>query len=91
MQRIRALIHQHIPGVREAFKWSRPVFILEKDFAYFKTTKNYLTLGFMNFRKINDPDGLLEGSGKDMRHIKLRDFNEVDDELLKKWFEAVTA
>lgn len=91
MQRIRALIHQRVPGVREEFKWSRPVFALEKDFAYFKTTKNYLTLGFMNFHKIDDPNGLLEGSGKDMRHIKLKDINEVDDELLNKWFEAVTA
>lgn len=90
MQLIRRILLETLPGVREEFKWSRPVFALNKDFAYLKTTKSHLTLGFYNFQKINDPENLLEGIGKDLRHIKLKKMEDVNIELLKGWFVAVT-
>jgi hypothetical protein len=91
MQTIRSLIHESVPEVTEEFKWSRPVFRVTKDFAYLKTSKNYVTLGFNNFQKIDDPGGKLEGTGKDMRHIKLRSVNDIDPVELKKWFVAVAS
>lgn len=88
METIRQLIHESVPGVTEEFKWSRPVFKSDKDFAYLKTAKAYVTLGFFNFQKLNDPKNLLEGTGKDMRHIKLKSINDVDKKLLIEWFKA---
>ena len=88
MEAIRKLIHESVPGVTEEFKWSRPVFKSDKDFAYLKTAKAYVTLGFFNFQKLNDPKNLLEGTGKDMRHIKLKSINDVDKKLLIEWFKA---
>jgi hypothetical protein len=70
MEALQLIIHQEVPSVVENFKWSRPVFSTEKDFAYFKTTKSSLTFGFFAFEKIRDHRELLEGTGKDMRHIK---------------------
>jgi len=91
MQAIRALIHATVPGVTEEFKWSRPVFRSTKDFAYLKSAKAYVTFGFMEAGKLHDPDGRLEGTGKDMRHIKLRTMADVDEKLLKGWLKALTA
>jgi len=88
MQEIRQLINQSVPAVKENFKWSRPVFSTEKDFAYLKTAKGYVTLGFMNFQKLEDKNNLLEGTGKDMRHIKIRKVADIDQNLLKKWLKA---
>jgi hypothetical protein len=88
MQEIRQLISQSVPAVKENFKWSRPVFSTEKDFAYLKTAKGYVTLGFMNFQKLEDKNNLLEGTGKDMRHIKIRKVADIDQNLLKKWLKA---
>jgi hypothetical protein len=88
METLRQLIHQTVPGVTEEFKWSRPVFKKEKDFAYLKTAKAYVTLGFFQFQKLPDPDGLLEGTGNDMRHIKIKKTVDINTALLKKWFVA---
>lgn len=87
MQKVRKLIHDSVPDVIEEFKWSRPVFKSKKDFAYFKTTKAYLTLGFFHFQKLKDEKNLLEGTGKDMRHIKLKTEKDLDEKLLKEWFK----
>lgn len=88
MEQLRNLIHQAIPNVKEEFKWSRPVFSAGKDFAYFKTTKAALTLGFSDYKKLHDPDHLLEGTGKDMRHIKIKKPEDINQQLLIEWFKA---
>jgi len=89
MSEIRQLIHTSVEGVTEEYKWSRPVFRLDNDFAYLQKSKNHVTLGFFNFEKINDKENQLEGSGKQMRHIKLKSTNDIDEEKLKDWFTAV--
>lgn len=90
MKQIRELIHESVPGVTEEFKWSRPVFRSGRDFAYFKVAKTYLTLGFFNFEKLPDPHNKLEGSGKDMRHIKLKSSADIDTQLLGSWFRIAS-
>jgi hypothetical protein len=92
MEIVRTLIHQNVSNVTEEFKWSRPVFKTTKDFSYFLTNKNYVTIGFTkDFEKLNDPNKLLEGTGKTMRHIKLKKASDIDTKLLKEWFKIVTA
>ena len=88
METIRKLIHESVPNVSEEFKWSRPVFKGKSDFAYLKTAKAYVTLGFYNFQILDDPKNLLEGTGKNMRHLKLRNAGEIDTDCLRKWFRV---
>lgn len=91
MEAVRQLIHESVPHVVEEFKWSRPVFRATKDFAYLKTAKAYVTLGFFQFEKLSDEHNLLEGTGKDMRHIKLKSAADIDKALLREWFKAASA
>jgi hypothetical protein len=88
LEALRQLVHVTIPGVTEEFKWSRPVFRSDKDFAYLKTAKAYVTLGFFQFDKLDDKNGLLEGTGKDMRHIKIKSLQDIDKGLLTEWFKV---
>lgn len=88
---LRKLVHDSVPGVTEAFKWGRPVYRANKDFAYLKTEKAYVTMGFFNTAKIKDPKGLLEGTGVEMRHIKLRSLADVDGAMLKMWLRAAAS
>jgi len=91
MEQIRTLIHRKVQNVTEEFKWSRPIFKLDKDFAYLQANKNHVNLGFYKgFEKLNDPNGILEGTGKTMRHIKLKTVSDVDTELLSEWFITLT-
>ena len=91
MHAIRSLLHQSGENVAEDFKWSRPIFKTKKDFAYLQANKTYVNLGFYkDFERLNDPNNLLEGTGKTMRHIKLKKVADIDTELLKEWFAILT-
>ena len=86
MERLRALIHETVPGTTETIKWGRPIFGNRRDFAYFKTQKQYLTLGFFKRSLLQDPENLLLGTGKDMCHIKLYSPADIREDVLKAWF-----
>jgi hypothetical protein len=90
MEVIRTLIHEEVPSVTENFKWGRPVFSTTSNFAYFKTAKAYLTFGVFKFEKIKDSTHLLEGTGKDMRHIKIKKSEDVQPEIIRQWIRQVT-
>jgi hypothetical protein len=89
MRRVRQILHEAVPGAVESFKWSRPVFGTARDFAYLKTAKNHVTLGFYKFRKLEDKNNLLEGTGKDLRHIKLKSVADINQPLLSEWFRTL--
>ena len=91
MELLRQLVHDSVPGVQEEFKWGRPVFRSSRDFAYLKTAKAYVTLGFFQFEKLSGAEGKLEGTGKDMRHIKLRTMQDVDRTQLGDWLKQAGA
>jgi hypothetical protein len=84
LKELRALIFTIVPNVNEQYKWSRPVYELEKDFCYIKTTKKHVTLGFFDFEKIKTNAELLEGTGKDMRHIKLNSPAQIKEYQVDK-------
>lgn len=84
LQRLRQIIADAVPDVREQFKWGQPVYATAKDFVYLKHTKKHVNLGFFNFKKVDDPRGLLEGTGKSMRHIKVTDLAKFDIDQLKR-------
>lgn len=90
MQALRAIIHEEVPSVIENFKWGRPVFSTESDFAYFKSAKAYLTFGIFKFEKIKDNTHLLEGTGKDMRHFKIKKLEDLQVEMIRNWIRQIT-
>ena len=83
LQELRDLIFEAVPEVKEQFKWSQPVYGTTKDFVYLKHTKKHINLGFFNFDQVDDPNGLLEGTGTRMRHIKITRSDEPDRAVLK--------
>src|SRR5581483_7283344 len=56
-------------------------------FAYVNAFKSHVNVGFFRGALISDPEGLLEGTGKFMRHVKLRPEREVDATSLRKLIE----
>lgn len=89
LTKLRTLVHSSVERAVESFKWSRPVFSRGKDFAYLKANKKDITLGFFNFHKIDDMQGILQGTGKDMRHIKFSQTTDINEDLLSAWLQAV--
>ena len=58
--------------------------VADAAFAYVNAFKAHVNVGFFRGAEIADPDGLLEGTGKFMRHVKLRPERDVDARALKR-------
>jgi hypothetical protein len=52
---------------------------------------DYLTLGFSRGTELPDPAGLLQGSGKVHRHVKLRRSDDLDQPALRELIAAAVA
>jgi hypothetical protein len=57
-------------------------------FAYVNAFKAHVNVGFFRGAEIADPEGLSEGTGKFMRHVKLRPERDVDAATLMKLIET---
>jgi len=84
LTKLRKLILSVAPKVNEQYKWSRPVYGLEKDFCYLQNTKKHVTFGFHEYDKISTNTHLIEGTGKSMRHIKLTKVEDIDEFQIKQ-------
>jgi hypothetical protein len=57
-------------------------------FAYVDAFRSHVNVGFFRGAELADPKGLLEGTGKLMRHVKLRPDSDIDDRALAKLVEV---
>lgn len=76
---LRALVLASDSGMVETLKWSQPCYSLNKLVCYLQQAKSHVTLGFQQGAQLADPHGLLEGTGRMMRHLKIpldSDINE---------------
>lgn len=62
--------------------------VSDAAFAYVNAFKAHVNVGFFRGAEIADPSGLLEGTGKYMRHVKLRPGKDVDAAALKELIET---
>jgi hypothetical protein len=63
----------------------------EAAFAYVNAFKAHVNVGFFRGAELPDPQALLEGNGKRMRHVRLAPDRRVDPEALKTLIEAAYA
>jgi hypothetical protein len=60
-------------------------------FAYVNAFKAHVNVGFFRGAELADPAGLLEGTGKYMRHVKLRPHGGVDAGALTRLIRVAYA
>jgi hypothetical protein len=77
------------PDVRELLHDGCPTACIEDAaFAYVSAHRGHINVGFYQGADLPDPAGLLQGSGKRMRHVKARWGEPVDAEALGGLIEA---
>jgi hypothetical protein len=52
---------------------------MTEHYAYIAVQSSHVNLGFYRGASLPDPRGLLEGAGKNLRHIKLRSVSAAND------------
>jgi hypothetical protein len=71
------------PDVRELLHDGHPTACVEDAaFAYVDAFKAHVNVGFFHGAELPDPTGLLQGSGKAMRHVKVVWGQRVDEAVL---------
>jgi len=75
--------------VREVMHDGCPTICVEDAaFAYVNVFKSHTNVGFFHGADLIDPAGLLEGTGKNMRHVKLKPGDEPDATDLAQLIDA---
>jgi hypothetical protein len=78
--------------VRELMHDGCPVAcVQDAPFAYVNSFRNHVNVGFFYGAQLEDPAGLLQGSGKRMRHVKLTPGTDVDTTHLRNLIDAAYA
>ncbi len=92
LEALRALVKKAAPGARESMKWGMPYYELKGGFCALYTSKTYAALNIMAPpEKLDDPEGKLEGTGKTMRHLKVRSAADLDEASILRWVKAAVA
>lgn len=63
----------------------------DAPFGYVNVFTSHVNVGFFHGTALHDPARLLEGSGKRMRHVKLRPGTKIDMAALARLIEAAYA
>ena len=88
IQMVRQIILATDSRIEEAIKWKSPTFMYKGNIAsFFMNAKNFVSLMFHKGAFINDPNGLLEGDGKEARVARFD--NKEDIRQKKAALEAV--
>jgi hypothetical protein len=78
--------------VRELLHDGAPTACLgDAPFGYVNVFTSHANVGFFHGASLPDPGRLLEGSGKFMRHVKLRPGTEINAGALKRLIDAAWA
>ena len=82
---LRRVVRKTAPESREAVNaWGVPTFDFHGPFCILMVGKNHVTFGFTRGTSLGDPAGLLEGTGKNLRHVKLKTAEQLRDANLRQ-------
>lgn len=93
----RALLADVMPGITEV-PWARQKIAgygvgpkkMSQHFCYLAPYKKHLNLGFFYGADLPDPQNLLEGAGKELRHIKIRSADELQQPAVRVLIERAS-
>jgi len=64
---------------------------MSDGYAYIMPMRGYVNLGFYQGAELKDPERLLEGTGKGLRHVKIRSLAEADRAPIRALVAAALA
>jgi hypothetical protein len=88
---LRSFVKGIVPGAKETVNsWGIPTFEKKAPFCFYMVGKNHVTFGFHFGTSLPDPEGLLEGTGKNIRHVKLPNVEGLEQKGLRELVRAAT-
>lgn len=84
------LVTKTAPGFTPTVKWGQGCWTLDGDpRVYIHAEPDHVQFGFYAGSRLEDPEGLLTGSGKYVRHVKVRTLKGIPRAALVEFLEQV--
>ncbi len=89
LKELRAFIHTTLPNATEAMQYGAPVFINANNapVIYLFGSRDHVNFGFLRSAELSDPQGILQGSGKPSKHVKIFPGQPVDKPTLRAFIK----
>lgn len=92
-ERLRSIILSTFPGIREEMKVGVPCYgcstVDSCGKFYLAALKDHVNLGFSLRGLSKEQQGLLEGSGKTMKHVKVYSLADIDEQHIVRLLRMV--
>ena len=92
---LREIILEEVPDASESIYQVYTVAIwfgfsgkMKDMFCYIATSADHINLGFPRGSTLPDPNRMLEGEGKAMRHIKFKSIAELERNYVRRYIQA---
>jgi hypothetical protein len=86
---LRALLKKTVRGCSESVNpWKIPTFESNGPMCMLMVGKKHVTFEFLRGTSLPDPEKLLKGTGKNLRHVKLRSLEDLQNPALTKLLVA---
>lgn len=82
---VRRLMAEGAPDAAEKISYGMLMWVGRWPLAWISPTKKDITFGFRAGAYFDDPYGLLKGTGKHARHVKLKSVESVSIEALRHY------
>jgi hypothetical protein len=79
---LRDLVRDAAPGAQETVKWGYPTWVARRNIYSLNPGTGYVRLQLFRGAELTDPAGILEGTGKNMRHVKVRDAQAMPSQAI---------
>jgi hypothetical protein len=77
---LRRFVKRVEPGLDESVKWGNGCWVKGKvPISYVYSAPDHVQFGFVRGSALKDPQGLLEGNGQYVRHVKVRKTSDIDE------------
>jgi hypothetical protein len=84
---IRSLMKESAPRAREGMYYGLPMYTQKLTIAWISPGKKGITFSFMRGVGFEDKYGLLRGSAKHARYVRMKNLGEVDKRALKYYIK----
>ena len=87
LQKLREIIFDTFPDATEEMKWGVPTY---NDGRYYLVAlKDHVNIGFTIKGLSEEELGFVEGTGKTMRHLKIRSLADIDEQRIVELLKLV--
>jgi hypothetical protein len=91
IRRLIRLVSAAAPEATISIKWGQPVYQVNGPMIFIKPFVNHVNFGFWRGADLLDREGLLEGSGSRMRHVKLRRNDDIRESAFRDLIRQAVA